>query len=138
MTLEENPSYRGVEARNSDIALTILIWQRWYNVSDKSDGVIHLHRLFDLPREDNIKRIRAIIQNVEHKFYPTKWEIAKKRNIERERWEQGLGYRQTPDEIATHYQTVKDTTPPPIEMPAIEQAQLFNLPAKRRSYEAIG
>lgn len=28
--LRENPKYQNIEARNSDIALLILIWQRYY------------------------------------------------------------------------------------------------------------
>ena len=69
--LRENPKYQGIEARNSDIALLIIIWQRWYGVSDLPNGTIHVRRLLDLPREDNVKRVRAKIQNEEHKYLPT-------------------------------------------------------------------
>lgn len=112
--LDENPKYRNVEARNSDIVLTIIIWQRWYNVSEKPDGVVHLYRLLDLPREDNVKRVRAVLQNVEHKYLPTDPNILIKRGIEQEYWEQALGYKLTKDEWARHHQTLKEIEPPKI------------------------
>lgn len=110
LMLDENPKYHGVEARNSDIALTILIWQRWYDVG----AVIVLTRLFDLPREDNVKRVRAVFQNTEHKFLPTDPSILIKRGIEEAYWFDALGYNLTADEWRTHHQTVKETTPPPM------------------------
>lgn len=121
--LDENPKYRGVQARNSDIALTILIWQRWYSVGTNEDSVVHLYRLFDLPREDNVKRVRAVFQNTEHKYLPTSLEVLKKRGIEREYWEDALGYKLTTDEIRTHHQTVKENTPRQIE-PILEEAPM--------------
>lgn len=105
----------GIEPRNSDIALTIAIWQKWYSVGTNPDSVIHIYRLFDLPREDNVKRVRAVLQNVEGKYLPTSWEVARKRGIEREKWEEALGYKLTPEEHARHAQTVRETTPPKIE-----------------------
>lgn len=106
ITLDENPKYRDVEARNSDIALMILIWQRWYSVSPYEDGTIHLYRLFDLPREDNIKRVRAVFQNVEHKYMPTNAKVLRKRGIERQYWEEALGYKLSPDEWRRYFQDV--------------------------------
>lgn len=114
LMLDENPKWRGVEVRNSDIALTIVIWQRWYNVSDKEDGVVHLYRLMDLPREDNVKRIRAVFQNVEHRFLPTNPDVLIKRGIEAEYWAEALGYRLTPEEWKLHHKTVAETKPPKI------------------------
>jgi hypothetical protein len=77
------------ETRNSDITLTIEIWKRFYGV----DGIMKTEQLYDLPREDNVKRIRA-------KFcekglvwaYPTDWKIAKARGINENKWRQLLGY----------------------------------------------
>lgn len=112
LMLDENPKYRGVEVRNSDIALTIVIWQRWYNVGTNEDSVVHLHRLFDLPREDNVKRVRAVFQNVEHKYLPTNPDILIKRGIEQEYWEEALGYRLTREEWTTHHQTLKEANHP--------------------------
>lgn len=110
ITLDENPKYNGVEARNSDIALTILIWQRWYSVGE----AIQVGRLFNLPREDNVKRIRAVFQNVEHKYLPTDPSILIKRGIEEAYWFDALGYNLTKEEWRRHHQTVKETTPPPM------------------------
>lgn len=132
--LDENPKYRGVQARNSDIALTILIWQRWYSVGTNDDSVLHLYRLFDLPREDNVKRVRAVFQNTEHKYLPTSLEVLKKRGIEREYWEDALGYKLTGEEMARHAQTVKETTPP------IERITQADLPKKvyaGKKYEVV-
>ncbi len=120
MVLAENAKVKlqgrnAVEPRNSDIALTIAIWQQWYSVGTNEDSVVHLYRLFDLPREDNVKRLRAVLQNVEGKYLPTSWEVARKRGIEREKWEEALGYKLTPEEHARHAQTVRETKPPKIE-----------------------
>lgn len=37
-------------------------------------------------REDNVKRLRAHIQNVEHKFLPTTEEVRRKRKIGEQEW----------------------------------------------------
>lgn len=92
------------ETRNSDIKLTIAIWQKYYPdyVLDTSQGEksgIFLDALFILPREDNVKRIRAKIQNEEHKFLPTDPEVRKKRKISEEEWYDYLGYaRRNPNQ----------------------------------------
>lgn len=101
--LAENPKYNGAEARNSDVALMIIIWQRWYGVSDKPDGIVHVRRLFDLPREDNVKRVRAKIQNEEHKYLPTNPDVLIKRGILEEYWQDALGYNLTKDEWRQHH-----------------------------------
>lgn len=110
LMLEANPMYKGVEARNSDIALTVLIWLRWYDV----DETVQLERLFHLPREDNVKRVRAVFQNTEHKYLPTDPSILIKRGIEEAYWFDALGYNLTAEEWRRHHQTVKETTPPPM------------------------
>lgn len=76
------------ETRDSDITLTLKIWKEFYGIS----GVINVNQLYDLPREDNIKRWRAYIQNEEGRYLPTMWEVARKRGINREVWERALGY----------------------------------------------
>lgn len=101
--LRDNPKYNGAEARNSDVALMIIIWQRWYGVSDKPDGIVHVRRLFDLPREDNVKRVRAKIQNEEHKYLPTNPDVLIKRGILEEYWQDALGYSLTKEEWQQHY-----------------------------------
>lgn len=117
MVLEKNEKVQvqgrgGIEPRNSDIALTIAIWQQWYSVGTNEDSVVHLYRLFDLPREDNVKRVRAVLQNVEGKYLPTSWEVARKRGIEREKWEEALGYKLDAETRRRHYETVAENKPP--------------------------
>lgn len=76
-------------SRNSDIRLTQVIWWTYYRDSLKEiDTVFYvsLGKLFDLPREDNIKRIRAKIQNEERLFLPTDPAVAKKRGWLEDEW----------------------------------------------------
>ena len=86
--LEEFP-----ETRNSDVALTIQIRKVFfesdlkYNVF-KDTHYVDVKKLFKLPREDNVKRIRARIQNKQHRFLPTKLSVVKKRKINEELWRQ--------------------------------------------------
>lgn len=49
-------------------------------------SMVQLKDIFDLPREDNIKRIRAKIQNEEHRYLPTTPEIRKQRQISELDW----------------------------------------------------
>jgi hypothetical protein len=76
------------ETRNSDIALTIKIWQVYYGVGD----TIAVEQLYNLSREDNVKRIRAHFQNDKGRFVPTVWAVAKQRNFKEEEWRRLLGY----------------------------------------------
>ena len=50
-----------------------MIWYKFHNSKlvklDDGTQAVRLKDLFDLPREDNIKRLRAKIQNEEHKFF---------------------------------------------------------------------
>lgn len=93
------------ETRNSDIDLMIAIWKRYYpqRIRKGSTGEegVWLRDLRDLPREDNIKRVRAKF-NSEGKYYPTDWKVAKGRGIKEDDWRQELGY-------PTKGQTVKPT-----------------------------
>lgn len=78
------------DTRNSDVALTIAIWKTYYPKYIKKGSTgeegVWLKDIFELPREDNIKRIRAHYQNELGKFLPTSWEVAKQRKIEEARW----------------------------------------------------
>lgn len=84
------------ESRDSDIRLMIEVWRRYYpqRIKKGSTGEegVWLKDLYDLPREDNVKRVRAQIQNVEHQFLPTSWSVAKQRKIEEDRWRVAMGY----------------------------------------------
>ena len=84
MVLIQYPS-----TRNSDIALTIQIWKMFYGIKEE----VELARLYDLPREDNVKRIRAkFCQKGFYWAYPTTLEVAKRRRIAEDIWREALGY----------------------------------------------
>lgn len=85
-TLEKLPS-----TRDSDVRLCIAIWERYFGEyvitgSLSGEKAVRLNDLYRLPREDNIKRLRAHIQNVQGKWLPTTWEVARKRNINQQEW----------------------------------------------------
>jgi hypothetical protein len=77
------------ETRNSDIELTIRIWETYYpqriHTSKTGVEVIKVRDLFDLPREDNVKRIRAKFNEL-GKYLPTSEKVAKQRGIEEGEW----------------------------------------------------
>lgn len=83
--------------RNCDIKLTIMVWKTYYPEYIREifngDEVVPLHSLFLLPREDNIKRIRAKIQKEESRFLPTDPIVRKRRSIKEEEWRKFLGYK---------------------------------------------
>ena len=93
------------ETRNSDITLMIAVWKRYYpqRIRKGASGEegVWLRDLIDLPREDNIKRVRATF-NADGKYYPTDWKVAKARGIKEDAWRVELGY-------PTKGQTVKPT-----------------------------
>lgn len=88
--------------RNSDIALTIEVWKRFYPqrvfTSERYSGsggnreCITLQSLYDLPREDNVKRTRAYLQNVRKLYLPTDAKVARARGINEDEWRVGMGY----------------------------------------------
>src|SRR3989304_6645245 len=85
------------DSRNSDIPLTIKLWQHYPpdTLITGKDGkqYINVRSLFDLPREDNIKRARAEVQNVERRYLPTDISIFIKRAHLSDEWKTALGYR---------------------------------------------
>tara|TARA_R100000750_G_scaffold35776_1_gene23027 strand:- start:2488 stop:2895 length:408 start_codon:yes stop_codon:yes gene_type:complete len=92
LILKENP-----ETRNSDITLTIEIWKRFYGsfifTGTSGNKGIWLETLYSLPREDNIKRIRANFCNQGKEWaYPTDIKVALARGIKEQEWRQKLGY----------------------------------------------
>ena len=106
------------ETRNSDITLTIEIWKRYFpqriKTGKSGEQGIWLKDLYDLPREDNVKRVRASF-NAQGKYYPTDWKVAKGRGIEENQWRIALGYPPRGQTVmptrAVSY-TEKLTTPP--------------------------
>lgn len=82
--------------RNSDITLMICLWKKYYpqfiiNLDLEAQNVVSLEHLYELPREDTIKRIRAKL-NAEGKYYPTEWSVAKRRGLKEDEWRVELGY----------------------------------------------
>ena len=84
------------ETRNSDIKLTNAIWLKYYSekifYNSDNDFCVKLTDLYNLPREDNVKRCRAKIQNEEGQYLPTTLEVVKKRRINEEAWRTAMGY----------------------------------------------
>jgi hypothetical protein len=83
------------DTRNSDITLTIAVWIKYYPAHlDYNNGIysIKLSHLFDIPHEDNIKRIRCIFQNEKKLYLPTDKKVREKRGIKEEEWRNVLGY----------------------------------------------
>ena len=78
------------ETRNSDQYLTLKLWTKYYpsRIVKLEDGrpAIALRDIMDMPREDNVKRVRAKIQNEEKMFLPTSWEVARQRQINEQEW----------------------------------------------------
>ena len=75
------------ETRDSDLALLHKIWDVFHGVR----GSVELRHMYELPREDAVKRIRAMF-NAEGRYYPRSWEVAKHRGIEEDVWRNALGY----------------------------------------------
>ena len=84
------------ETRNSDIKLTNSIWVEYYYTrlikDEKGNLAVKLLDLYDLPREDNVKRIRAKIQNEENRLLPTSKKVAKQRRINEDKWRAYMGF----------------------------------------------
>lgn len=78
------------KARDSDQYLTLVIWATYYKSrlfkNEKGATSVQLADIMELPREDNVKRIRAKIQNEQHKYLPTSLEVAKQRRINEDEW----------------------------------------------------
>jgi hypothetical protein len=77
-------------SRDSDVTLMIALWKKFYSVHIKTtstgDSGIYLKSLYTLPREDNIKRVRCVIQNDEHRLLPTDSRVRRKRRIKEDEW----------------------------------------------------
>jgi len=84
------------ETRNSDIALTLKVWQYFTDKvvwSEKTNSHwVQIKDLFDLPREDHIKRVRASL-NAVGMFMPTDPKVIEARNKSKKQWREELGYK---------------------------------------------
>lgn len=82
--------------RNSDVLLTIEVWRKFFpkviKMGQSEKEGIWLEDLYWLPREDNVKRVRAHWQNDMGMFLPTEWVIAKARKIAEDEWRVAMGY----------------------------------------------
>jgi len=78
------------ETRNSDITLMIELWKKYYPkyIKENKEGGfgVYLQDLYELPREDGIKRVRAMIQNIQGKYLPTDLKVVIQRKINEEKW----------------------------------------------------
>lgn len=86
--LEKHP-----QTRNSDILLMRAVWYEFNNskiFKHNDRPAVYLEDLMDLPTHDNIKRLRAVIQNVEHKFLPTDEAVRKQRKINESWWHEEM------------------------------------------------
>lgn len=89
--LREHP-----ETRNSDIRLTHQIWATFHPrdlLRVNGQWMVSLKAMYELPREDNVKRVRAKFQNEENKYLPTDLDIALKRGILEDVWREAMGYK---------------------------------------------
>lgn len=84
------------ETRNDDITLMIELWKKFYpnHIKRGYQGTIGiwLSSLYDLPREDGIKRVRADWQNTKHKYLPTRLAVAIARGVTEDEWRVSMGY----------------------------------------------
>lgn len=82
--------------RNSDITLTIQLWRVFYphkiKMSMSRGEAVALSDLYHLPRESNVKRARAYIQNERKMYLPTELKVALKRGILEDEWRVATGY----------------------------------------------
>lgn len=77
------------ETRNSDIKLTNAVWIEFHNsklFKIENTFAVKIIDLYELPSQDDVKRIRAKIQNNLHKFLPTSEEVRKQRKIKEIWW----------------------------------------------------
>lgn len=82
------------ETRDSDITLTIKIWETFFQghvkVGSTGQRGIWFTSLYKIPREDNVKRHRAVFQNVLGLYMPSTLKIAQQRKIREEVWREAM------------------------------------------------
>lgn len=77
------------DTRNSDMLLTRAVWFEFYpSLGFQHNGKLSHYDedLMKLPREDNVKRIRAKIQNDSHLLLPTSLSVIKRRKLNEKEW----------------------------------------------------
>lgn len=134
LVLQEIP-----ESRNSDIALMIEVWRRFYGdkirISDSGGEYINLKVLYELPREDNIKRVRAAF-NAEGRYWPTDLKVARGRGILEDEWRVKLGYPKRADTVSpTKEPSYTEQVAPEISAePDDRQSPLLDLPPVKSGF----
>ena len=93
------------DTRNNDINLTIQVWSSFYAGLIHKGGWLLLENLHELPTQDAIRRIRAVIQNDKKKFLPTNVRVAKKRGYQEEDWRKYLGLNPEMRKVDYPYET---------------------------------
>lgn len=77
------------KSRDSDQWLTIKIWTTFFESKihiDTNGKYVYLNDMLDLPREDNVKRIRATFQNDKGMYLPTSIEVVRRRKQNEAKW----------------------------------------------------
>lgn len=81
------------ETANSDIKLTNAIWYKFYReylfLNEENELCVKIKDLYDLPKEDTVKRIRAKF-NSEGKYLPTDPEVIKQRKLNEIEWHEEM------------------------------------------------
>ena len=77
------------KTRDCDVTLTIQVWREFYRERIETNCV-RFDQLFFLPSQDSIKRVRAKLQNNDMKYPPTTWEVAKKRQMNEDKWREAM------------------------------------------------
>jgi len=90
------------QSRNSDITLTILVWQRYHQVGESLD----VGQLYYLPTQESVKRYRAQF-NQYGKYLPTDPEVAKARGVKIAEVRQDLGYEDKQSITTRNYESQK-------------------------------
>ena len=84
------------ETRNSDIKLTNTIWWNFYKnylkFDEENNLMVRLVDIYHLPKEDNVKRLRAKFQNELHLYLPDDPEVRRQRKIKEEQWRLYLNF----------------------------------------------
>ena len=108
------------ETRNSDITLTLKVWSEYYvqmlhpDPRGSDNLMVYAKDLFNLPREDHVKRIRAKIQNQDRVYLPTDPNILLERAKLSAEWKEFLGYsegwidKDWTDAIADYFKQTPD------------------------------
>lgn len=94
------------------------VWELFY-ADMLINGALPLKALYDLPREDSVKRLRAMF-TAKGLYYPTTWEVAEARRINEDEWRVATGYpvkeserpSYTPPSLVTHVLTFASKSKP--------------------------